>query len=285
MYSARITRINPTAFIMLIDQSGSMEEHIVFNNERMSKANAVAIVTNMLLGELVNRSRRDEQLRDYFEIAAIGYCDDLATSLLSPEGTFTRPSELASTNYTVRTLMKERVLPNGTNIVSTTNHRTWIEPKANGNTPMHTALVRAYELAQGWCNSATNRKSYPLTIFNITDGEASDADEKALIEITDKIKRLSTEDGNVLIMNIHISATQSDSPVLFPSSPDELPQWRYARMLYAMSSTMPERYNADILSIRDVKARPPFRGMGFNTSTTEIISMMNIGSISVNLMQ
>lgn len=285
MYSSRITRLNPTAFIILIDQSGSMEEQITFFQERMTKADAVSIVTNMLLSEFVNRSRRNDELRDYFDIAAIGYSSDGAQSLLSADGTFIKPSQLMRTECPVRMLTKERILPNGEHIISTVRQRCWITPKAKGNTPMYTALVNTYNLAEKWCAKAENRNSYPLTIFNITDGEATDADEQSLLQISNDIKQLSTSDGNVLLLNIHISTSDMQQQVLFPNSLQTLPCGRYAAMLYQMSSQMPDPYNSYIMQFNTPPTTPPFRGMSFNTSITEIISMMNIGSISSKLIQ
>ena len=59
MYSTPITRLRPTAFIIAIDRSGSMAEPITFNGERMAKSEAVALVANNLIDELINRARED----------------------------------------------------------------------------------------------------------------------------------------------------------------------------------------------------------------------------------
>lgn len=60
MYSARISRNSPAAFIILIDQSGSMAETVVIDRKEVVKAKAVAFIVNMLIAELLNRSRREE---------------------------------------------------------------------------------------------------------------------------------------------------------------------------------------------------------------------------------
>lgn len=69
MYKAKITREHRTAFIILCDRSGSMAEETRFGGQVMRKAEAVACIINMLLGELIHRSRRDDGIRDYFDIA------------------------------------------------------------------------------------------------------------------------------------------------------------------------------------------------------------------------
>ena len=72
MYKAKITREHRTAFIILCDRSGSMAEETRFGGQVMRKAEAVACIINMLLGELIHRSRRDDGIRDYFDIAVNG---------------------------------------------------------------------------------------------------------------------------------------------------------------------------------------------------------------------
>ena len=285
MYSARITRLNPTAFIILIDQSGSMEERVLFNSTPMTKADSVALVTNRLISELMLRSCREDGVRDYFDIAVVGYSGNKATSLLGEKGEFVRSSQLAQMECPKRKITRERLLPGGESIITTQEQKYWITPRAEGSTPMYAALLSAYDMAERWCRKIHNRHSYPLTIFNITDGEASDGDPENLLDISDKIKQLHTDDGNVLLLNIHISSHEGNEPVIFPASKEELPQDKYAHLLYDMSSTMPATYNETIFQIRDNSIDPPFRGMSYNTSITDLIAMMNIGSLSVSLIQ
>lgn len=281
MYSARITRQNPTAFIILIDRSGSMEEKICYGTSYQSKAEVVANVTNMLIRELINRCRREEGIMDYFDIAAIGYSDDKAEMLLGTPESFAKPSVLAVADCPTRIYTHERVLPNGNTFLYNDELKQWIEPQAQGNTPMRAALEQAMLLAARWCRRTSNSRSYPPTIINITDGEASDGDHQILTAIAEQIKSLRTENGNALLININISAGAYDHALLFPSSKNELPICRYADMLYDMSSVMPEAYNSSIEQIKK-DAKPPFRGMSLNTSAENLIAMMNIGSRSIN---
>ena len=57
-YTQSITRRHRTAFLIAIDQSGSMAEELTFRGIRQSKAAAVAEVTNSLLTELLLRATR-----------------------------------------------------------------------------------------------------------------------------------------------------------------------------------------------------------------------------------
>ena len=56
MYTQSITRTHRTAIILAIDGSGSMAEKIRFRNRQMTKAEAVATITNGMLFELIERN-------------------------------------------------------------------------------------------------------------------------------------------------------------------------------------------------------------------------------------
>lgn len=136
-------------------------------------------------------------------------------------------------------------------------------------------------MVEQWCNSESYRQSYPPTIFNISDGEATDATDDQLRGIANRIKGLATLDGGVQLVNINLVKTAEECSLLFPSSVEELPEERYARLLFDMSSTMPERCTADILRVRPEAKSGPFRAMSYNTTVSDVVSMLNIGTISL----
>src|SRR6266403_1789333 len=69
-YSAEISRDNPTAFLFVIDQSGSMEEK---TESGRSKAQFVADVLNKTLYTLITNCTKADGVRGYFDIGVIGY--------------------------------------------------------------------------------------------------------------------------------------------------------------------------------------------------------------------
>ena len=224
MYEARISRNHPAAFLILIDQSGSMSEPTTFHGRRMSKSEAVALTVNMLIDELLNRCKREEGYRDYFDIAVQGYHGDRVVSLWGdPERTFMRPSELAGAELCRVDVQQERTLPGGKTVVSVISQKIWVRPLASDKTPMYSALRRCHELCSQWCSRRSNRESYPPTIFNITDGESSEGDERRLLDAAESIRKLGTDDGTALLINIHICSDESRRQVLFPMSEQELP--------------------------------------------------------------
>ena len=86
MYEQRITRTHRTAIILVIDCSTSMQELTTINNLRMSKADAIAFACNYLIDELMALATRHDGLRNYYDIAIIGFSGDGIVSLLPSEG-------------------------------------------------------------------------------------------------------------------------------------------------------------------------------------------------------
>ena len=179
MYTQSITRNHRTAFILAIDCSGSMAESILFRGRRLTKAEAVAGITNDLLFELVERARRSDGIRDYYDIAVIGYSGDDEVRSLLPDGEELVPvSALAAREMPVRTEVIEHRLPDGSIALREIPAPSWIESQAAGQTPMCEALRRVRDIAAEWTARAANAESFPPVVFNITDGEATDCDDE-----------------------------------------------------------------------------------------------------------
>ena len=114
MYTQSITRTHRTAIILAIDGSGSMAEKIRFRNRQMTKAEAVATITNGMLFELIERARRSDGVRDYYDIAVIGYSgDDEVYSLLPGGRELISVAELAAGEPPIKTEVIEYRLPDG----------------------------------------------------------------------------------------------------------------------------------------------------------------------------
>ena len=282
MYTQSITRTHRTAFILLIDGSGSMNEEILFHGKRMTKAEAVASITNGMLFELVERARRSDGIRDYYDISVLTYSGDNEVYSLLPEGReMLSVAELAAGEIPMKRELVEYRMPDGSTSLRELPVPDWIAAEAAGQTPMYQALDHAYEIAEAWCRNPAHAESFPPTVFNITDGEATDCDEEELRTICERIRSLRTCDGHVLLINIHIAPDESQHAVFFPTEEETAYSNRYAGVLYDCSSPMPEVFNEAIREAKGPGALPPFRGMSYNTSAEQLIAMLNIGSISV----
>lgn len=282
MYTQSITRTHRTAFVLLIDGSGSMAEEIDFRGRRMTKAEAVASITNGLLFELIERARRNDGVRDYYDIAVWSYSGNDEVYSLLPEGRkMISVAELAAREVPMRREVIECRMPDGSTALREIPAPAWVAPEAAGQTPMYQALDQAAELLGEWCRNPAHAESFPPTVFNITDGEATDCNEEELRSVAERLRALRTCDGNVLLVNIHIAPGDSRQAVFFPSEEEAAYPNRYARLLYDCSSPMPEVFNEAIREAKGPGALPPFRGMSYNASAEQLIAMLNIGSISV----
>ena len=172
MYTQSITRTHRTAFILLIDGSGSMNEEILFHGKRMTKAEAVASITNGMLFELVERARRSDGVRDYYDISVLTYSGDNEVYSLLPEGReMLSVAELAAGEIPMKRELVEYRMPDGSTSLRELPVPDWIAAEAAGQTPMYQALDHAYEIAEAWCRNPAHAESFPPTVFNITDGD------------------------------------------------------------------------------------------------------------------
>ena len=281
-HTQSITRQHRTAFVILVDESGSMAQRTRFRGQELSKAEAVARITNDLLFELIERARRDDGVRDYYDIAVIGYGgDDEVHALLGDDRKMMAISELSELKPQIAREVLEVREPDGGIALREIPAPRWIRAEARGTTPMCEALRTARDMVQGWCADPAHAESFPPVVFNITDGEATDCHDEELVAVTDQIKALGTRDGHVLMINIHLGTDADQERLFFPSEDEARYPEHYASILYRASSTMPDTFNEVIREAKGIGAVPPFRGMSYNASAAELVTMLNIGSISV----
>ena len=257
-------------------RSGSMAEETRLDGMTMTRAEAVACLINQLLDELLGRMRRADRVRDCLDIALLEYAGDGVVPLLSPDGGFVPVAELLRRPVEVRPRHVLRRLPSGNQVAATIPQRQWIDAKASGNTPMRAAFDEAERLAR--------RNSFPPIVINITDGEASDADDEELLAAAERLRALSTGDGNLLLFNIHL-ASETDDPadsLRFPSETDRLPDRPHARLLYALSSTLPSCYDEAIRTERP-EGRPPFRAVSYNCPINTLFAVLTVGTTAAIL--
>jgi len=121
-----------------------------------------------------------------------------------------------------------------------------------------------------WCDVHSN--SYPPTILHITDGESTDGDpEPRAIQLG----QIHTNDGPVLMFNLHLSASGINS-IAYPSSELALPN-NFAKLLFRTSSVLPEhliKYAQEKGNSVGVEAR----GFIFNGDAVDIVEFFDIGT-------
>lgn len=279
-YTAQITRNTPTAFIFLIDQSVSMQKYTTLYGEEMPMAEAVARIVNHQLNELVLRCIKGSETRDYYDIAIIGYGEKAYSGWKGElEGRdFVKPSELKEHPYKKITTKKETRTRKGVKVVEVEEVQ-WIEAEATqGWTRVHHAFEKAKGLLDEWMEKHHDKDCYPPTIINITDGEFNGATKEYVLQQANELKSMFTNDGNVILFNIHISANKAVC-VTCPASKDEVSFSSLATTMYEMSSLLPMRYSDRIADLRgDGTPNNRYRAMSINADMSTLIQLMDIGT-------
>ena len=278
MYSAPITRQHKAAFVILLDHSGSMAEEVTFEGRRTTKSEALAEAVNALIEEIICRSHRERYVGNYFDIAIISYSGERAESLL---GSGFR-SIVDVNSMDVPSFNKHicRTLPSGKRLYSVVERRRWIEPKAEGLTPMGDALRMARRMVASWCRK--HPESFPPIVINITDGEATDSSHEKIRTLAESIRACVTNDGATLLMNIHLAeGDHTTAPTLtFPTESDRLPVNRHSQLLYDISSNLPDFYNSTISG----NSSAQHRAVCYNASLNELVGLLAIGTLSMEQM-
>ena len=171
MYESLINRKHRGLFVIAIDCSASMQERITFNSLSLSKAEAVALVCNYTIDELIARATRQGIVRDYYDIAVIGYSGDSIQPLIG-DGTQQRIAIdlLAKMAPEPCSYTFDQNPDDGTTVGATFTLRPWITPRAAANTPMHKAMIEIERIVAEWCRMPENRDSFPPVVINISDG-------------------------------------------------------------------------------------------------------------------
>ena len=275
-YSAEISRANPSCFVFLIDQSGSMVDPIA-GSEGKRKCDSVADAINRLLHNLIIKCARGEGVRNFYEVSVIGYGAQVGPAYSGAlAGRDLVPlSEVASSPARVEERIKDVDDGAGGIIQQKTRFPIWFEPVAKGLTPMGQALTLAHQVLEGWV--AKHQTCFPPIVINITDGEATDTGPLPQAEA---LRSLTTFDGEPLLFNCHISS-QPVAPVVFPDSDGELAD-EFARTLFAASSLLPPSLR-ELARAENLNLTPNTRGFAFNADLVELIRFLDIGTRSSNL--
>ncbi|MGX9884642.1 vWA domain-containing protein [Streptomyces sp. NPDC002276] len=275
-YTAEISRTSPTCFIFLVDQSTSMTDPIG-GEDPTRKADVVADAINRLLTELSVKCAKEEGVRDYFHIAVIGYGSAVGSAFQGElAGRDLVPlSEVADAPARIETRAKKVSDGAGGLVETTVQFPLWMDPVAQGGTPMNRALKYAETLVAAWTERYPG--SFPPIVLNLTDGESTDGDPATSAAA---ITAHATADGPVLLFNLHVSAA-GGAPSTFPDSDADLPD-DYARALFAMSSLLPTHMRSYAAS-QGQRVSESTRGFVYNADVTSVVQFLDIGTRATEL--
>lgn len=269
-YAAQISRAQPTAFLFLVDQSYSMTDKM---STGKSKADFVADVLNKTLTELVAKCSKSEGVRDYFEIGIIGYGHETIQNALQGQlsNNVINPISMVEQNP-VEIEERKKKMDDGAGGILEVDIKfpIWYRSHANGGTPMRAALTMAAEELVAWCDGHPD--SYPPTVLHITDGESTDGNPE---EIAEQLKKISTNDGEVLVFNLHVSTT-GEKPISFPAGELNLSD-DYSKMLFRMSSPLPPALTK-YAQEKGYSVSGESRGFILNAEASDIVDFFDIGT-------
>lgn len=263
----------PGYIIFLVDQSGSMAEPYA---EGKNKAEFTALVINRTINELINTNMDGEKVKDRVFISMIGYggssslaVDDIRSDYLS---------SFADNPLRMEQLKKKVSDGAGGLIEIDEQMPIFIEPTANGLTPMADALSFAKELIEGWLQKKPDNPA-PI-IINISDGlpYTGDSIDEAMnnaISVSREIMNINSADGNPLIFNSHIG-DEGSAKCSFEESESELFDDQ-AKFLFKISSKVPESYKQAAVK-QDFKVNAESRGFVSNADPEMFIKFINFGS-------
>lgn len=278
-YSAEISRINPGCIIFLIDQSGSMEQHFAAGDSRPKKAEGVVLAVNRLLQNFIIKCNKNEGVRDYFYISVIGYHGSQAASAFGGAlaGKLLVPiSEIAQNPLRIEERIRKIDDGAGGLIEQKFKFPIWFDVVADGGTPMCQALTLAHSLVQTWKNAHPD--SYPPIVINITDGEASDGSPtNAMGTLTNT----SFPDGKVLLFNVHLSSNPQALPLVFPDSPNQLPD-QLARTMFDGASELIQTMINVANEEYDYKLGLGAKGFVLNADMSLLVQTLDIGTRPAN---
>jgi hypothetical protein len=276
-YSQEISRQNKACFLFLLDQSFSMEEPL--GNSSRRKCDELVAAINGWLQNMAIRASGDEGIKDWMDVGVFGYhTDQAANPIIEP--VFQGPlfgrqivsiTEVGANPARIDT--RRQFIPDeetGEMIEVPCEVPVWVDPKTEGGTPMCHMLYRTHEILSQWI--AQHPRSFPPIVVHITDGESQDGDP---VPYAEAVKKLATEDGNVLLFNCHLSMTAAD-PFMFPASDQGLPD-ELARVLFHMSSVLPEPFYRHGV-MEGFPLQPNARGMAFNADMVCLIQFLNMGT-------
>jgi hypothetical protein len=248
-----------------------------FGEHLQSKAEFVADVVNRTLHDLVIRSTRTEEVRDYYYVSVVGYgrsvtpalCGSLAGKALVPiSAVAEKPARLENRTKKVPT-------GDGGFVEQQVRFPIWVDPVFGGWTQMCAGLKLVRNLIDEWLNE--RREGFPPVVLHLTDGASTDGDPTSVA--TDIVSR-STSDGHVLLFNCHVSARHSVK-IEYPENETLLPDGR-ARTLFKISSLLPDvfiRAGAQI----GLQISSGARGFVFNGDPVSVAQFFEIGTRPANL--
>ena len=213
--SRNIDSLHPILFGIVRDCSTSMKDGI--GGTTVSKADMTATIINGVIQELEGMASKSGTMKPYFYFAMVDYGGDKEVKVgfpSFPNSQIVGITDLSSSPIRRETRKKKEPDGVGGFIEIPVEFPIWIEPKANGNTPMMQGILEMANVVSEFIND--HKDCHPPLIINITDGQPTGVSLTDVIEASKKITEQETDYGNVLFFNAHLIDTTT-VPVLYPT--------------------------------------------------------------------
>jgi len=222
-----ISRANPGLIVFVVDDSGSMDGHLLGTSDPKYKwvERYFGIILKRLLELCSDVKGNDVVVKPRYYILVIKYGST--------------PELWGSQEMDIETAVE---------MFSHCGNSLGLGGQLGG-TDAKAALEMAYDHLQQTLATDRFKDSFPPMVFHLTDGES----QTDATEVADQIKQLSTNDGNVLLVNAYIGTQTSlnyKDPSDFPGYIDvsEVGPSQDNVRLFEMSSQAPESITTNLKS-------------------------------------
>lgn len=264
MYLEPLSSAKPGLIMILLDQSGSMADKY----SGSTKAAFAALAVNRVISNIITACSVGDEIKNRCYVAVIGYGNSVNTIFIETVSKLSQTSNI--------TTVKKKISDGAGGLVDVDELlQTFVSPVSSGGTPMAEALGQAYKGAESFI--LRNPNSFPPIVINITDGEPNDS--TSAIAQASKLAQLKTTDGNVVILNAHISNASGGKEEL-PSSNANFSSNQFANFLFDISSVLPDPL-AEKAKDQGFNIQPGAKGFVFNADAETLVRILNFGSLGM----
>lgn len=275
-YQKQVGTPHPGLFIILIDQSGSM--NAAFENGK-SRAEVAALAVNRCIQSILQRCKVMEQTKDRCFVVVIGYGAPTVNPKAAGQSAYLivggKISEVEKQLIRTDVIKKAAKVSDGAGGLmdgeKVINLDIWVEPYVEGNTPMAEAFMKAEEFASKWV--LEHPDNFPPVVINVTDGEPNDPD--AAEKAARTLMNVATSDGNLLLFTAHISDGQGKK--VLPSSESAIPS-PLGKLMFRLSSEIPPSMIDLAKKAGFEDAKTGSRGLIINGEAGDMIQLIDFGS-------
>lgn len=282
-----VTRKQPALLCFVVDMSSSMSRRVVLNSKHMTMAEAVAQMVNVNIYELIESCNKGDEYYDYCHVMVFGYNGHGVCSLLDGVVSTTSDRVYFTVNELVNAKVDKLSYSGRINVEGTMSEYThealeFVKAEPFGKTPMYTALDYVYKELVAWLDMRGEGASH-VFVINLSDAEATDCNQAELLFVADRIKSLPCPVGKCIFANIILTTDVGEGGLLFPATSDAIKWSHYPKLFYDMSSVLSTDMSRALSKQTDLPycESDTFRAVAYNTSVSMLMTVLQIGSLSV----